>query len=84
MPSSSCLICGLVGWVQGARLDAQRALADERVAKEMVQERIVSLQQVSLAPNIPGELQLTMGSLQTIVQAAVRHGERLTLNRLTC
>lgn len=31
---------------EGARLDAQRALADERVAKEMVQERCASLQQV--------------------------------------
>jgi hypothetical protein len=41
----------LSAWIslQGARLDTQRALADERVAKEMVQERIASIQQVRLA-----------------------------------
>ena len=32
--------------LQGARLDTQRALAEERVAKEMVQERCASMQQV--------------------------------------
>lgn len=36
-------------WLQGARLDTQRALAEERVAKEMVQERCASIQQVRCA-----------------------------------
>ena len=63
--------------LQGARLDTQRALADERVAKEMVQERCASIQQVRYTLlGSPDEPRLTLAS-KIWAPTAVGHDGRL-------
>ena len=78
----SLVVAHLSAWIslQGARLDTQRALADERVAKEMVQERCASIQQVRFVLQgfcrAPDEPQLTLAATSQPVSqsASVRAG----------